>query len=336
MYNKVMKNQDLETIPISREEFQTLEIFSNVSFESIAGYLLGCKTFVADPGTILIDPDHAERRLIILLEGLMEVQLEEHGGVFKDTIEAGHCAGEMSVFDNVKPSAKVIAKEQSRLLIIPPDIALAMLNASHALCLNFLHLLSQRIRNNNRVVCKEELHIREIEENSKIDALTGLHNRRWLEDVYTREIHRCNAGNYALTAIMLDIDHFKHVNDTYGHLVGDLVLKTVAQTIIDSLRPTDLPVRYGGEEFTIFLPETSTENARVIAERLRSNMEKTKIALPSGQLINVTISIGLAERIPEDTVRSIIDRADQALYNAKENGRNRVCLNLGENSMFLF
>ncbi|PWJ67072.1 MULTISPECIES: GGDEF domain-containing protein [unclassified Fibrobacter] len=326
----------LETLPISRAEFQKLEIFKNVTFESLAGYLLGCKTVVAEAGELLIDPEHPQRRLIIILEGVLEAKVEAKGGNFSTHIEAGHCAGEMSIFDNIKPSANVYAKVRSRLLIIEPNMALAMINASHDLCLNFLHLLSQRLRNNTQVVCEEEYHIRCIEENAKVDALTGLHNRRWLEDMYTREINRSNAGNFKLSAFMMDIDHFKHVNDTYGHLAGDQVLISVAQTIVQCLRPSDMPVRYGGEEFTVFLPGTSTENAKVIAERLRASVERKEITLPSGEIIHATISVGFTERVENDTVSSIIQRADKALYHAKENGRNRVCLTLDGDDMFLF
>lgn len=334
-YNSNMSAEELETLPISRSEFLKLEIFKNVSFESLAGYLLGCETIDVEPETLLIDPEHPIRRLLIVLEGSLEVRLQSQGGNFSDTISAGHCAGEMSIFDNVKPSAFVFAKTHCKLLIIKPEIALAMINASHDLCLNFLHMLSQRIRNNNQVVCAEEYHIRCIEENAKVDSLTGLHNRRWLEEMYGREIARSNAGNFDLSAIMLDIDHFKNVNDSYGHLAGDQVLIAVAQTVVDSLRPSDMPVRYGGEEITIFLPGTSTDNAKVIAERLRKNVEKKEIKLPSGKIIHVTISVGFTERIPDDSVASIIERADQALYHAKENGRNRVCVNFGD-SLFLF
>lgn len=331
-----MIEEQLETIPITRTEFSTLEIFKNVSFESLAGFLLGCKKIFVEPGELLIDPEHPIRRLIVVLDGMLEVKLQSQGGNFSDTISPGHCAGEMSIFDNIKPSASVYAKEPSHLLIIDPDSALAMIHASHNLCLNFLHMLSQRIRNNNRVVCEEEYHIRCIEENAKVDALTGLHNRRWLEEMYSREMTRSNNGNFRLSAFMLDIDHFKHVNDTYGHLAGDHVLMSVAQAIQQSLRPSDMPVRYGGEEFSVFLPGTSTDNAKIIAERLRKNVEKMEIKTPGGLIIKVTISIGFTERMENDTVQSIIERADQALYHAKENGRNRVCLNLGQNDMFLF
>lgn len=331
-----MNEERLETLPITRNEFSKLEIFKNVSFESLAGYLLGCKTITAQPGDLLIDPNHPIRRLIVVLSGELEVKLQSQGGNFSDTISPGHCAGEMSIFDNIKPSASVYAKETSHLLIIDAPTALAMIHASHDLCLNFLHILSQRIRNNNRVVCEEEYHIRCIEENARVDSLTGLHNRRWLEEMYSREMSRSNAGNFKLSAFMLDIDHFKHVNDTYGHLAGDQVLMSVAQAIVRSLRPSDMPVRYGGEEFTVFLPGTSTDNAKVIAERMRSNIERMEIILPSGENLQVTVSIGFTERIENDTVTSIIERADQALYHAKENGRNRVCMNLGHDELFLF
>ena len=331
-----MSNYELETLPISRAEFQRLEIFKNVAFESLAGYLLGCKTIYPAPGTLLIDPDQPQRRLLVLLEGLMEVQVESQGGVFKNDIQAGHCAGEMSIFENVKPSAKVYAKENCKILIIEANTALAMLNASHDLCLNFLQILSNRIRNSNKMVCEEEYHIRCIEENAKVDALTGLHNRRWLEEMYTRELKRSNAGNLHLSAFMVDIDHFKRINDTYGHLVGDQVLIAVAKAILKCLRPTDMPVRYGGEEFTIFLPGTSVENAKIVGERLRAAIEALPIPLPNGEKLSVTVSVGFTERKNEDTVEAIIKRADDALYFAKESGRNRVCLNLGDDTMFLF
>lgn len=319
-----MEQEDLETLPISRMDFLSLEIFKNVSFESIAGYLLSCKTLNINEGDIIIAPDNAERRLIILLSGLLGVKLDTNDNVFSNDITPGDCAGEMSIFDNVKPSATVFARQPSKILVIPPDIALAMINASHDLCLNFLHMLSQRIRHSNKVVCEDQFHIRCIEEESKVDALTGLHNRRWLEDMYTREMNRSNAGKFNLCAFMVDIDHFKHVNDNYGHLAGDQILKAVAQELSFSLRPSDMPVRYGGEEFTVFLPGTTKENALMIAERIRANIEKMKIALASNQMLQVTVSIGITMRTAGDTVQSIIDRADGALYTAKNSGRNKA------------
>lgn len=325
-----MNYDEKETLPISRNEFARLEVFKNIQFEKLAGFLLTCKTIEVPAGTILINQENPNKNLFILLEGLLEVKMESKGGIFQSIILPGRCAGEMSIFENIAPSASVYAKEPSRLLVIPSDVASYMLSASHKLCLNFLQILSQRLRNNNQIVCEEQFHIRCIEEFAKVDPMTGLHNRRWLEEMYTREINRSNTGNFALTALMVDVDHFKNVNDTYGHLAGDQVLISVARTLTNSLRPSDMPVRYGGEEFTVFLPGTTSENAKIISERIRCNIENMSVVLPDGEVIPITVSIGFAERIAGDTVTSLIERADQAVYQAKENGRNRVCRNLGD------
>ena len=336
IYNFSMARDESEILPVSRSEFSELAIFKHVAFESVAGYLLGCQVIVIEPGEIVIDKSKTKRNLLIVLSGQLEVQLEAQGGFYTSLLGPGQCAGEMSIFDNQQPSADVYAKERSRLLVITPDRALAMINASHDLCLNFLNMLSQRIRNSNKAVCEENFHIRCIEEHAVVDSLTGLHNRRWLEEMFARELLRCHSGNICLAAFMIDVDYFKDVNDTYGHLAGDQVLTVVANTINHTLRPSDMPVRYGGEEFAVFLPDTTSENARMIAERLRKTIESTQIVLSTGNVLNVTVSIGYTERFEDDTVDSIIDRADQALYHAKQNGRNRLCLNLGDDALFLF
>ena len=318
----------LETLPISRNEFSSLELFKNVQFEKLAGFLLRCSVQTVDKGGTLINPESHTRALYIVIEGSLNVNLEsDNGGTFEHEITKGHCVGEMSIFDNYPPSATITAKEDSRVLVIPAATTMSMLGASHELCLNFLQIMSQRLRQDNKIVCEEQYHIRCIEENAKIDPMTGLHNRRWLEEMYTREMNRSNMGNFKLTAFMIDIDHFKQVNDTYGHLAGDKVLISVAQALIRSLRPSDMPVRYGGEEFSVFLPGTTEENAKIIAERIRRNVENMTITLHDNNLLQVTVSIGFAERIENDTVASLIDRADKALYHAKQNGRNRVCQN---------
>lgn len=318
----------LETLPISRNEFSSLELFKNVQFEKLAGFLLRCSVQTVEKGGTLINPESHTRALYIVIEGTLNVNLEsDNGGTFEHEITKGHCVGEMSIFDNYPPSATITAKENSRVLVIPAATTMSMLSASHELCLNFLQIMSQRLRQDNKIVCEEQYHIRCIEENAKIDPMTGLHNRRWLEEMYTREMNRSNMGNFKLTAFMIDIDHFKQVNDTYGHLAGDKVLISVAQALIRSLRPSDMPVRYGGEEFSVFLPGTTEENAKIIAERIRRNVENMTITLHDNNLLQVTVSIGFAERIENDTVASLIDRADKALYHAKQNGRNRVCQN---------
>jgi diguanylate cyclase len=156
---------------------------------------------------------------------------------------------------------------------------------------------------------------------SRTDGLSGLLNRRSWEDAVSAEFQRCRRGGRAATLLMLDIDHFKRINDRHGHPAGDEVIRRIATILRDTIREEDLAGRYGGEEFGILLPETGAEGARVIAERVRRLIEDCALSLG----IRCTASIGVAERQPGDSgYAEWISRADRALYAAKERGRNRT------------
>jgi diguanylate cyclase (GGDEF)-like protein len=313
-------------VPVTRSEFEGLALFHKVSFESVAGYLLGKEPVIFEPDTVLISPLNANSTIFIVLGGTLEVRLETPDGILVGTLQQGDCAGEMSVFDNEDPSAWVITRDTSRILVLERDLVLAMLHASHDFCLNILHILSQRLRFNNRVMTADRHHIRRIEEYATVDALTGLHNRRWMQNMFDRELQRSKMGNIPLAALMLDIDFFKKVNDDHGHLAGDAVLAVVAQATSMSLRPSDMVVRYGGEEIAIFLPNTQTADALNVAERVRAAVEARPIDLPEGGFLRVTVSIGIAQIAANDTVDLLLDRADKGLYEAKHTGRNRCIL----------
>lgn len=160
-----------------------------------------------------------------------------------------------------------------------------------------------------------------------LDALTNLNNRRQFEVRLKQEIATTKRQKNPLCAMMIDIDFFKKVNDTYGHSSGDTVLRTVAAIIKEHLRESDIPSRYGGEEFAVLLPYTHIEEAKIVGERLRKAVERASIPIDKKN-INVTISMGLAEFNPEETGEELFKRADKALYEAKESGRNKVCVDL--------
>lgn len=164
--------------------------------------------------------------------------------------------------------------------------------------------------------------IREINEMSTTDSLTKIHNRKKFEEVLNREIHRFKRYKQKLSVIMFDIDHFKKVNDTYGHDVGDLVLVTVAQIVQRAVRNTDLLARWGGEEFMILATNTDCGETGHFAERIRQDIEKFDFDIVE----KVTCSFGVAAYREKDTPESFLKRADDALYRSKENGRNRVTL----------
>lgn len=163
-----------------------------------------------------------------------------------------------------------------------------------------------------------------------LDALTGLNNRHQFALRLREETASAKRQNTPLCCIMTDIDFFKKVNDTYGHAVGDCVLKNVARTIKKELRENDIPSRYGGEEFAILLPYTTLEEAQLVAQRLRSAIEKKKINIEEYNIegvkqLSVTISIGVSQydkKMKEP--QQLYQNADKALYSAKENGRNKV------------
>lgn len=157
------------------------------------------------------------------------------------------------------------------------------------------------------------------------DSLTGLHNRHYglhqLELIATR----CRAQGIRAGLIMMDIDHFKQVNDTHGHPVGDAVLARVAQTLQGSLRSEDIVARIGGEEFLAILPDTDLRNVRVVAERLRAAVEEMEVRLPNGNLLSVTLSLGAGLLAEDDAAgAAAIARIDRALYSAKDSGRNCI------------
>ena len=165
-----------------------------------------------------------------------------------------------------------------------------------------------------------------------IDALTNLNNRRQFELRLGQEIATTKRQNNPLCAMMIDIDFFKKVNDTYGHASGDAVLRGVASIIKSALRESDIPSRYGGEEFAVLLPYTHLEEAKIVGERLRKAVESSPIPINDEnsdiKSINVTISMGLAEFNNNESGEELFERADKALYEAKESGRNRVCVNI--------
>jgi diguanylate cyclase (GGDEF)-like protein len=164
-----------------------------------------------------------------------------------------------------------------------------------------------------------------LRELSTRDSLTGLANHREFQRQLTEEVERFRRYGRPFALLMLDVDHFKQINDTYGHLAGDEALRAVAMAIRGVVRPSDLVARYGGEEFALVLPETTSSGALALAERLRHHIGGSTIKLTTDRSITLTVSIGLAA-CPEDAdaVQSLVSAADQALYAAKSEGRNRV------------
>ncbi len=171
----------------------------------------------------------------------------------------------------------------------------------------------------------EQLYYEEIYRMAIIDGLTQAHNKRYLLEFMEREMARCKRYARPLTLIMFDLDHFKRINDDYGHLAGDYVLKRLSDLIHENnIRKEECFARYGGEEFSILLPDTTLERGVILAEKIRKMIEGTLFEFEDNT-IPVTISMGVACLENQPTPEALIQDADMKLYEAKQTGRNRVC-----------
>ena len=158
---------------------------------------------------------------------------------------------------------------------------------------------------------------------ARTDPLTGVANRRHLLELGEGEVLRARRYGHPLSVMMIDVDHFKNVNDSHGHAAGDLVLRTVAALCVEELRTIDNFGRMGGEEFAVIMPETGRDDALAVAERLRASIARSVVDV-SGRQISSTVSVGVSSLLADDDMSSLLSRADTLLYSAKRKGRDRV------------
>jgi diguanylate cyclase (GGDEF)-like protein len=311
-----------DTLMLSR-----LQLFRNVQLEEPAmrDLLDLCSYRQLAKGEVILSTEEENHYLYILLKGRLVIQLTSHDDIPLATVEPGECVGEMSIIDSRVPSAQVSASEDTTVLVIDQEILWRMVSVSHEIARNLLYIMSERVRYSNLVIADSLDMQRKYQRFATTDALTGLHNRGWLDDAFDREIKRSERDELPLSLLMLDVDNFKKYNDDFGHLAGDQVLITVANAIRTPLRPNDLVARFGGEEFAVLLPETTLKNAKTIAERLREHVSQADPGELDGKVLpKVTISLGIAGRLPGYTLDMMIAAADVAMYHAKRNGKNRV------------
>ena len=304
---------------VDLQQLRQLRLFNNVATSSIDKLL---KDFLAcdlETSEVLLSPANRNQYLYLLLKGQLKVYLGSLDSQPVSTLKVGDCAGEISFIDNEHPSAFVVATEPCCVLRLHRESLFNLFRQSPELMQNLLELLCDRVRQGNRIILDSE-------QNANIDALTGAYNRRWLEHIFERESTRSAFNGKPLCMLMLDVDHFKAYNDQHGHLAGDYALCMLSNTLHNQLRPKDSLTRFGGEEFVILLPEISADEARSIGERLRTAMNQiSSFHSPIGVQPGVTVSIGLAQMQPKDSLHGLIARADSALYQAKQQGRDCLC-----------
>ena len=249
----------------------------------------------------------------IILPGMDGLDLTEHVKNAYDSTDVIVMTG----YSGDYSYEEVITKGASDLIFKPVRF--------EELLLRLKRVLKERRLTNERIEMLEKLQKLAI-----TDGLTRLYNSRHFYNQLELEADRSNRYSHPLAMLLLDIDLFKIYNDTYGHLEGDKVLQRIGRIIKSCLRKMDTAYRYGGEEFTILLPETNAEEAISAAERVRSGIEVEKFSIESEHEVTVTISIGVTEYCKNEDLSEFVQRADRAMYLSKRNGRNRVSSLFGD------
>ncbi len=314
---------------------QSSGLFKGVDLGSLDVELRESRVQLIEPGHVLLDPKHINTHIYIVLHGELLVCLEPKIANPLVRLGPGDCVGELSIIDASAPSAYVVASVPTHLLVISKPVLWRILAVQQVMALNLLHVLARRIRENNAVLLGSLELQRQYRSKAETDALTGLHNRAWFEDVFPKQLELCERTGQSVTLLMVDIDHFKKVNDQYGHTCGDEALRHMGRLLRRNLRSTDLCARYGGEEMIVLMPGTEILHGHLTAERLRESVADTPLRLHDGRELVIQISGGIAQWQPGATLNDLIRSADQALYKAKESGRNKVVMHAMPHSMDL-
>ncbi len=272
----------------------------------------------ADVFADILEVDDKQTALRLVLEklGALGIDSDDLSPLLDDLSAAVTEAADMlQIKVGHQPSYQEIAEEASQGLLA--------LNMSYQ---SLTEQLQDSLKAQQQLASRLEQLNRDLERRATTDVLTGLPNRRAFDEALVREMERAKRLEKPLSLLMLDLDHFKKLNDTCGHQAGDYVLAKLGELILNNARACDFPCRYGGEEFVIILPHTPALGAQVAAERLRKRIEDLAL-LYEGKAIRVTASIGISEVKPDTGPRAgtlALRHADDALYEAKEKGRNRV------------
>jgi diguanylate cyclase (GGDEF)-like protein len=316
-----LSGRNLIDTDFKRSLLHSIALFRDVDPDSFVDLLPRCSRIDIRKGDILLSPTRTNRCVYIVLSGMLEVRLGSLDAPRIADLIPGACAGELSLIEDRDPSAYVIAAEDTHLMVISHTLLWQMVDRSHAFAKNLLVVLSERVRSDNEFIATSLDVLREAKRNATTDALTGLGNRHWMQEIFERELKRAKHDLIPISLMMIDVDGFKSFNDHYGHIAGDRVLSAVASALRKHLRPTDLIARYGGDEFAVLLPGSRVNRVQKTAERLQDRLGRFSL---QDLHAPVTISVGITEACRDDDLHSLMERADAAMYDAKIAGRDTI------------
>ena len=308
------------------EIIKSSKLFEGVDPKVYKNELEDCKFVFVEVSDILIDCGSENSNTYMVLSGALSIHLEKIDNASIRDVNRGETVGELSLLGETKATAFVVVSKPSQLLVIPRQLMWGLIRKSAGISQNLLFILTDWIITDNKRFLDRSREMESLRGLSQLDGLTGLLNRRELDKCFNRIYTRSQMSGHTFAIIMLDVDHFKKYNDVNGHQGGDQALIALAHVLTEAIRPVDIVGRYGGEEFTVILPDSTAKDAIHVAERLRVSVEKRIILSKNGsKLPGITVSLGVGESSEGCTINGIIELADANLYKAKKRGRNQTC-----------
>lgn len=313
---------------VKPEELERLQLFQGVNLDSMEEQLSSCVVREIEAGETLMARGQTNNYFYVLLAGRLRIYLDTMGEALT-FIESGESVGEISIIDKQPTSAHVVAETRCRILVINEQTLWSFVSNSHAIAVNLLSLLTARLRDTNAKLTESQEKQRMLEYEATVDPLTGLYNQRWINAEFEGKMTVAREIEQPISVLMIDLDNFNDYNKANGHLAGDQALHVIAQSLLNNLRPMDIAIRYGGEEFLVVLADTDMETAVKVAEDICIIAKGTSIHTPDGKLLpSISVSIGVAAQQDDDDPESLVARATSALDKAKNEGRN--CISSGD------
>ncbi len=299
-------------------------LFSGVAYEHLDRHLGNARQLNLAAGQVFMSPGESHDKVVIIMSGRLRVNTGDADNEPIAMFGPGESIGELSILDDEKSYAFLVADTDSTLLEIDHAAIWALVNGSHQAAINLLNIVALRKPVDEEDYAGSEKHMGYIGLNH-VDELTGLYNSKWMYQIFGRQIYRCSVNHSLAAMMMLSIDNFRQYNEAHGGLGGDQAMRSVAQTILNCLRPNDQAARYQGKNFAIFLPGTSLGEAHKAADRLLAQIREAHIVTPSGDALpGVTASIGLAEINEKSSIDEALKQITEAVQRARVAGRNCI------------
>lgn len=309
----------IEPIFMDEREYRKIYLFKGVGLESVRGLLDTCVVKSVAQGEILMYPGQTNQTVYCILEGSLRIHTGSLDSIPDAILGPGENVGEMSVIDQEPTTDFVVANEVCRLLCIEEDILWSLVHASHAAACNLLFSMTRRLRHADNNLGEDNRIEREFHHYGTVDALTGLRNRFWLDQTLEQQVQHAHGSSTPLSLILIGIDHFRRFNEQYGFSYGNRVFYSLAHTISDHLRPTEIVGRYSESNFLVLLPDKNLEMAFAMAERLQKEIADAVPVRPDGRRKpHPGISLGVAELQQKDTPGSLLQEAEAALFRVRD------------------